>query len=363
MCCKSYNRLPLKISNFNGRNSKRFVTPRPKKPKVIKIFLLMNNSKNPCNQIPFCSNFTKKSAMYFRAKVVLSLLISFVLLSCSEQAKPVDTSGTIFRDGAEINYNIYGDGGATLLFVHGAYIDQTYWKDQVSYFKDEYKVVTIDLPGHGKSGKGRKYWSMDGFAGDVYSIIKRLHLKNVILVGHSMAGDINLIEATSHPKNIIGFIGIDNFKQAATPLPKKYQKQRDAITANFKKDFQSANENYARAALVSPETDSAITERVAKDFRNAYQPMGRELMPEFFELYKRERKLLPKIRLKLRLINVDYTPTDEAPLKKYCSSGYAIHRIKGSSHYPMLENPQELNRLLRQAIEEISRENDKQIPE
>lgn len=298
--------------------------------------------------------------MSAKFKIVLLLLVSFTFNSCKEEVKSVGIykPGVLYRDGAEIHYNIYGDGGATLLFVHGAYIDQTYWDAQVRHFKDEYKVVTVDLPGHGKSGKGRKYWSFDGFAGDVYAVVKRLDLKNVILIGHSMAGDINLIEATSHPKNIIGFIGIDNFKAAATPLPKQYEKQRDAIIAALKKDFAGTNENFARTSLVSADTPPAITERVAKDFRNAHPKMGNQLMPEFFSAYKRERKLLPKLRLKLHLINVDNTPTDEKPLQKYCSSGYDIRLIKGTSHYPMLENPKEFNKLLRQTIEEISREND-----
>lgn len=299
-----------------------------------------------------------KSKMFTKTKSLFLLFAFIVALSCKNDEKPQNKSGSFLRDGAEISYNIYGDGGATLLFVHGSYADQTYWNEQVNYFKDEYKVVTLDLAGHGKSGKGRKYWSVDGFAGDVYNAVKRLNLKNVILIGHSMAGDVNLIEATSHPKNIIGFIGIDNFKNAATPPAKSFQKQQKAFAASLKKDFGATNEAYARRMLFSPQTDSAIVRRVANDFKNAYPPMGRELVPEFFEMYKRERKLLPKIRLKLHLINVDNTPTNEAPLKKYCSSGYTIRLMKGTCHYPMLENPQQLNHLLRETIEEISREND-----
>jgi len=298
--------------------------------------------------------------MLTKAKIVCLLLISLAFSSCKEEAKSVGIlkPGVLYRDGAEIHYNEYGEGGATLLFVHGAYIDQTYWDAQVKYFKDDYKVVTMDLPGHGQSGKGRKYWSLDNFAGDVYAVVRRLGLKNVILIGHSMAGDINLIEATSHPKNIIGFIGIDNFKQAATPMPEKFEQQRNAIEAALKTDFAGTNENFARTMLVSAETPAAITDRVAKDFRNAYQPMGKVITPELFDIYKRERKLLPKMRLKLHLINVDNTPTDEKPLQKFCSSGYDIRFIHGTSHYPMIENPTAFNRLLQSTIEDISREND-----
>jgi sigma-B regulation protein RsbQ len=296
--------------------------------------------------------------MTTKLKSLVLLLAPLLFISCKNEPKAIDTSGTIFRDGAEISYNIYGDGGATLLFVHGSYIDQTYWAEQVKHFSSEYKVVTMDLPGHGKSGKGRKFWSVENFAGDVYAIIKRLKLKNVILIGHSLAGDINLMEATSHPKNIIGFIGIDTFKNVATPVPAKYKKQVEAIRKKLKKDFANTSEQFARTQLVTSETSPEITERIAKAFRNAHEPMGQQTMPEIFNMYKTERRLLPKLRLKIHLINVDYSPTNETPLKKYASSGYDVRHMKGTCHYPMLENPQELNRLLRETIEEISREND-----
>ena len=51
---------------------------------------------------------------------------------------------------------MHGDGKFTLLFVHGWCIDQSYWSNQVAAFNSNYKIVTIDLPGFGKSGTNRK---------------------------------------------------------------------------------------------------------------------------------------------------------------------------------------------------------------
>jgi len=258
------------------------------------------------------------------------------------------------RDNATINYEVTGSGDTTLLFVHGSYIDLTYWKEQVSFFSQYYKVVTFDLPGHGNSGKDRKHWSVKGFAEDMHAVIKELNLKNVILIGHSLGGDINLIAATSYPENIIGFIGIDNFKNAATPLPQEYQQQAISIQENLKTDFANTNEQYARMVLLTKQTSPQITNRVIKDYRNAYQPMGIETMPEVFNMFETEKKLLSQLRLKLHLINVDYIPTNETPLKQYAGSGYEVLHIKGTCHFPMLENPKELNELLEQTIEKIS---------
>jgi len=115
----------------------------------------------------------------------------------------------IKRDGAIINYQVSGKGDKTLLFVHGSYIDKTYWNEQVNYFSQGNRVVTLDLPGHGRSGRERKNWSVQSFAEDIVTLTKELDLKNVILIGHSLAADINLIAATSHPELFKEFIAID----------------------------------------------------------------------------------------------------------------------------------------------------------
>ena len=259
----------------------------------------------------------------------------------------------IQRDGVVINYHISGNGDTTLLFVHGSYIDQTYWRDQVRYFSPRYTVVTLDLPGHGESGKERDRWSIKGFAEDVIHLIKELNLKNIILIGHSWAGDINLISATSYPEKLLGFIAIDYFKNAATPLSPEFQQQAAAIEENLRTDFENTNEQYARMVLLTPQTPVEITNRVIRDYRNAYKPMGLETMPEVFRMFQTERELLPKLKFKLYLVNVDYMPTNEDALKQYAGSGYEVIHMKGTCHFPMLENPGELNKLLEVVILKI----------
>jgi len=260
----------------------------------------------------------------------------------------------IKRDNANISYQVKGNNDITLLFVHGSYIDQTYWKSQVAFFNRDYKVVTVDLPGHGQSGNERKHWSVQGFADDVIAVIKELNLYNVILIGHSMGAAINLMAATSSPERIAGFIAIEYFKNAGTPLPEAYQQQAADIVRKLSTDFRNTNEQYARMVLLTEQTPPAIAKRVIEAYRNAYQPMGIAITSEIFNIYQAERKLLPELKFKLYLINVDYMPTNEAPLQQYAGSGYELLHMKGTSHFPMLENSGELNQLLEQVIQKIS---------
>jgi len=51
-------------------------------------------------------------------------------------------------------------------------------------------VLAIDLGGHGESGRGRKDGTTASFGEEVVAVVKKLDLKRVVLIGHSMGGDI-----------------------------------------------------------------------------------------------------------------------------------------------------------------------------
>ena len=60
------------------------------------------------------------------------------------------------KDGVEIAYEVKGYGEPALVFVHGWCWDKSIWENQVKVFSAKYKVITIDLAGHGESGSNRK---------------------------------------------------------------------------------------------------------------------------------------------------------------------------------------------------------------
>lgn len=260
---------------------------------------------------------------------------------------------TILSNGTTISYNSYGSGPATLLFVHGSFIDQTYWKEQVSFFKEKYRVVTMDLAGHGESGRDREEWTLRGMADDVVNLIKELNLDDVILIGHSLGANLILMAATTYPDPVIGFIAVDNFKNLATPLPPEYDSQVEGIIESTKKAYADTNEHYARMVLLTPDTPQWITEKVVAAYRNSYEPMGQQTLPQFFVMDQIEREVLPLLRPKMNLINVNYMPTNVAALEKNAVNGYALIEIAGTCHYPMLESPKALNEALDEVIDGV----------
>ncbi len=55
-------------------------------------------------------------------------------------------------DGVSIHSTVRGSGPKTIVFVHGWTCDETSWAEQVPVFEKNYRVITLDLPGHGRSG-------------------------------------------------------------------------------------------------------------------------------------------------------------------------------------------------------------------
>jgi sigma-B regulation protein RsbQ len=66
----------------------------------------------------------------------------------------------ISTDGIPSHYNVQGTGALALVFAHGWGCDRYYWDGHRGYFAPRYRVVTIDLAGHGASGPDRTHWTV-----------------------------------------------------------------------------------------------------------------------------------------------------------------------------------------------------------
>src|SRR5579883_845536 len=78
-------------------------------------------------------------------------------------------------DGAKINWATSGQGEKIVVFVHGWTCDSTTWSKQVPAVARKYQAVTLDLPGHGKSGMPKGQFSMDLFAKAIEGVRRDVH--------------------------------------------------------------------------------------------------------------------------------------------------------------------------------------------
>jgi len=278
-------------------------------------------------------------------RIYLVLSVSIVLFSCNTPVVNKENSSIKVNDVA-IAYNQCGNGDTTLLFVHGWCINKEYWNDQSSYFCDRYKVVTLDLPGFGRSGKNRTDWNFEQYAEDINDFIKAKKLKNVILIGHSMSGDILLLMDTKYPGSVIGIVGIDNLKRPGVKLSEEENKQVEGFFAMMDSSFSGTVEVYTKENLFPKSADTSIVNRVVNDIKMNDPVIAIKVLRSLFDVSQKERELMQQLKHTLYLVNSDGDTTHIDSLKKYCKASAEVVYVHGTGHYPMIEKPVEFNAAL-----------------
>ncbi|MGD1839290.1 MAG: alpha/beta fold hydrolase [Thermonemataceae bacterium] len=103
------------------------------------------------------------------------------------------------KEEVEVVYTDLGEGEQTLVFIHGLASYLPIWVKNIDYFKQYYRCIAIDLPGHGYSSKGDYPYTMTFYVEMVSALLKKLAVKKAILIGHSMGGQIAIFLATQAP--------------------------------------------------------------------------------------------------------------------------------------------------------------------
>src|SRR5262245_8867552 len=117
-------------------------------------------------------------------------------------------------DGATIHWTSTGNGRQTLVLVHGWTCDESSWKEQVPTLSKSYRVITLDLPGHGKSGMPKTF-SMEVFARAIEAVRAEAKVDKAVLAGHSMGTPVIRKYALMYPDRVSALVIVDGLIQLA----------------------------------------------------------------------------------------------------------------------------------------------------
>jgi pimeloyl-ACP methyl ester carboxylesterase len=259
---------------------------------------------------------------------------------------PLD--GTVSSaDGVAIHYHSEGTGSPAVVFIHGWACDGSVWDGQVKEIGARHRVVTIDLAGHGASGRNRSVWSLPAFAQDVRAVIEKLQMERVVLVGHSMSGYVILEVAHLIPDRIAALIPVDTLQD----VDWKPGEGIDDWIESMRADFVPSTRAFVKV-MFSETADPALVERMTSRMSAMPPEIGVPVLRAVFAYDK--AAALAKVRQPIRAINSDKFPTRLEVNRRYAPQFEAV-LIPGTGHFPMLEKPDEFNRLLEQAIEDLAR--------
>lgn len=109
---------------------------------------------------------------------------------------------TVEVDGQRFEYGIGGDGEA-IVFVHGFGGDKRMWTRSVAELVDRYRVVVVDLPGHGGSTRSAdQTYTLDAMGEALGRFVDAADLPRFHLVGSSMGGGVALAYAIENPDRV-----------------------------------------------------------------------------------------------------------------------------------------------------------------
>jgi pimeloyl-ACP methyl ester carboxylesterase len=285
----------------------------------------------------------KNQAMKMTKIPILALLIT----SCMQQGSPGPEQGSVISaDQTEISYTIYGDGETALVFVHCWCCDQGYWREQVDTFSKDYKVVTIDLAGHGRSGTERDDYTLQAFGMDVASVVKHLELERIILIGHSMGGGVIIAAAHQLKQQTLALIGVDTYQGFLYDLSDSMIRQ---FVQPFRQDFYSTTIGFVQG-MFPPGADSVLVMEIAEDM--AKGPAEAAISAMINNISTDPVDLLEGLDIPIYSINSRMFPVDvEANQELY--PDFEVRFIEEVGHFVQLEDPLTFNLKLNSILKEI----------
>ena len=112
--------------------------------------------------------------------------------------------------------------GKVIVLLHGFLENSTMWTKIANILSKKYRVICIDLLGHGKTKNLGYIHTMEDQATMVKAILTHLHLRKYILIGHSMGGYVSLAFAHLFPKTVRGLCLMNS-----TALPDSKEKKQN----------------------------------------------------------------------------------------------------------------------------------------
>ncbi len=287
-------------------------------------------------------------------KSMVMFLIIIFLANCgrkSSDTNNVNIKTTVTSpDGITIAYQQYGSYSPALVFIHGWSCDRSYWEEQSEFFSQKYQVVTIDLPGHGESGLGRKAWTIESYGADVAAVVKELDLQEVILIGHSLGGDIVIAAEPLVREHVTGLVWVDTYRDLGSP---NTAEQVQEFIKPFRYNFEEQTYTFVRGMFPS-DSKEELADRVAKDMASAPREVAIESLESSFTFGRTITNSLKKVESPIVAINPDNGTTNIASMKRY---GIETVLMPDVGHFMMIENPESFNKLLAEAINTSFKQN------
>lgn len=262
------------------------------------------------------------------------------------------TARTVEIDELRLAYTDRGPKSAqrAILLIHGHPFDRTMWNPQMESLASEYRVIAPDLRGYGQSSlpNGARVTTLDSHARDCLTLLDALGIRDVVVIGLSMGGQIALELCRQDPTRVAAlvladtFAGLDSDETRQLRLRTADRLEREGMAPyaaevltkmitprNAARDPATATHVLRMMRLTSPLGAAAALRGRAQ--RRDYTPLLDEITIPTLVIVGRED---------------EYTPVALAEELHRAIRGSELAIIDGAGHMPNLERHAEFNAVL-----------------
>jgi pimeloyl-ACP methyl ester carboxylesterase len=254
-------------------------------------------------------------------------------------------------DGATIHWTSTGTGRETLIFVHGWTCDGSCWEHQVQEFANGYRVITLDLPGHGRSRTPAPL-TISLFARAVDAVRLDAKVDRAVLIGHSMGTPVIRKYALTYPQRVSALVLVDGLIQNPHGAP-SLQPTRNGVPPP--RPETDAEELKARHAMIrgmfGPLTTPALQERIIKMMMGTPEATAAGAMTATQD---RTQWSAAPVTLPVLAVYAGTRPLAHEAALKMLFPAAEYHTISQTAHFLMMERPDDFNRLLSAFLYRVS---------
>lgn len=242
--------------------------------------------------------------------------------------------------GMSIAYEESGSGKSVVL-VHGACENASFWNHQ-KVLSDRYRIITLDLPGHGKSKPLDGEALVRTYSKLVSEFVAKTCPDKAVLVGHSMGGAITLLNAIEHSHNLKGAVLVCTGAKLGV-LPSI----REGLRSRFEETVKYVVGPRQFSSKTNLETIRFVTNEILKC--NSFVAASDYEACNSFDV----RQKLHSISIPTLIIAGEedkMAPTTWSTYLKENIPKSKLVVMRDTSHLPMLEKPSEFNRHLNEFV-------------
>lgn len=260
---------------------------------------------------------------------------------------------SITTDQGIVHYEVYGRGRPVIL-LHGWLGSWGLWQETMAMLGQSYRTYALDFWGFGESGKKRETYAVQDFVRLVDQFMERLGITSAPLVGHSMGGTVSLAVAIQYPQRAtkVAVVGSPIVGSSlAWPLKLAGYRPIAFLLFNmmglFRLGVRVASPFICRDPRFPQMMDRDLSRTTLESFLRSIASLRRTDL----------RPLLDRIQVPVMGVyggrdNIVH-PLQWQPLSQGVPRA-RVERVPRAGHFPMLEEPQEFARILKDFLDKES---------